>query len=231
MRLFRQLALGFVIAASASLSGCAAESEDTDADSSEEALSNRVLKVAECGIKSPNRSKVAGVYDAALTGCLVARGNESGPAMIERAMALIGKPAEIGAATHKDGSKMFSSFKASAAQGSLAGGGSLVYDAKIGLDIVGPFDAKGTLRFTAQGTPDGGVTLRVTNTTTIGALGINPLEPGGLTFVVALSPAQNGVVVTGSVNVTLVSNKDSVGQVSSVAPEIVGWMKGKLGAQ
>jgi hypothetical protein len=71
----------------------------------------------------------------------------------------------------------------------------------------------------------------VTNTTSIGALGVNPVQAGGIEFIVRFTPAQNGVVITGSVKVTLVSQKDSVGQVSSVAPEIVSWLKGKLGAQ
>jgi len=228
-RLLRQLVLGIALA-STSLAGCAAQTDDEESAAAD-ALSLRELKVSECKVAAVNRSQTPGVFDAALSGCLVARGTETGAAMIERAVAIIGDANEIGGATHPNGSKMFSSFKPAAAQGSLANGGSLTYDAKIGLDIKGPFDAKGTLRFSAQRTAAGGVTLTITNTTGIGALGIKPVEAGGLVFVLTLSPAQNGVVVTGSVNVTLVSQKDQVGAVSSVAPEIVGWLKGKLGAQ
>lgn len=45
--------------------------------------------------------------------------------------------------------------------------------------------------------------------------------------------AMNGVVVTGSIKVTLdsYSYKESVGQISSIAPEIVTWIKGELDAQ
>ena len=230
-RLLRRLALGVALASLTSVVGCAAETEDPEAAAADEALTGRVLKAGECAVTAPNRSHVAGVYDAALNGCFIARGNETGDAMIGRAIAILTNPSEIGGATHPGGTKMFASFKANAPQGTLAGGGTFVYDARVGLDIVGPFDAKGTLRFSTQGTATGGVLLVVTNTTSIGALGVNPVQANGLEFIVRFTPAQNGVVITGSVKVTLVSQKDSVGQVSMVAPEIVSWLSGKLGAR
>jgi hypothetical protein len=227
------LVLGFAVASAGSLIGCAGETtDDESSEASEDAIVSRVLQPSECGaIRTVNSSRVAGVFDAPLNGCFLARGNETGAAMIERAVAIITNGSEIGGATNRRGQKMFSSFRASAPSGSIANGGTLAYDAKIGLDIVGPFDAKGTLRFSSQRTSTGGVELRVTNTTKIGALGINPIDANGLVFVVRFTPAQNGVVVTGSVKVTLVSHKDSVNEVSSVAPDIVSWLKGKLGAR
>ena len=229
MRLTRYAVLAFTLVSASTLAGCAGETDGEGVDSSEDALT-RVLVASECGVKAPNRSRTAGVYDASLSGCFITRGNDTSAAMLNRAIGIITNPADIGSATHPNNTKMFSSFKPTAPAGSLANGGTLSYDAKIGLDIVGPFDAKGTLRFTAQRTTEG-VTLRVFNTTNVGAIGVNPLQPNGLQFVVTLTPAQNGLVITGSVNVTLVSQKDSVGSVSSVAPEIVSWLKGKLGAQ
>jgi hypothetical protein len=223
--------LGIALASLTMLSGCASETDD-ETGAADEALSGRVLQPSECAtVKTPNQSKVAGVFDAPLSACFIAKGNESGTAMVDRAIAIITNPSKIGGATHPGGSKMFQSFKAGAPSGSLEAAGTLTYDAKVGLDIVGPFDAKGTLRFTAQRTGPDAVTLRVTNTTNIGAIGINPLQPNGLQFVVTLTPVQNGMVVTGSVKVTLVSQKDSVNEVSSVAPEIVKWLKGELGAR
>ncbi len=230
-RLFRRLAAVLALASLATVVGCASETEEGDAEAADEALTGRVLVPGECAVTAPNRSRVAGVFDATLSGCFIARGDETGDAMIARAVAVMTSPAQIGAATHPNGTKMFASFKPSATSGSLAGGGTLAYDAKVGLDITGPFDAKGTLRFTSQSTPAGGVEMRITNTTSIGALGVNPVQANGLQFVVRLTPAQNGVVVTGSVKVTLVSQKDQVGAVSSVAPEIVSWLSGKLGAR
>ncbi len=230
-RLLRQLAVCLSMASVSVIAGCAGETEDADENSSEDALTNRVLKVGECAVTTPNHSTVAGVYDAPLSGCFVARGNESGIQMIDRAIAIVTNPKEIGSATHPDGSKMFESYEPGSTRGTLADGDSLSFDAKIGLDIVGPFDAKGTLRFASTRSAAGGITLRVTNTTKIGALGIAPVQPNGLEFVVTLTPAVNGVVVSGTVKVTLVSQKDSDGSVSIVAPEIVGWLKGKLGAQ
>src|SRR4051794_13147679 len=115
MRLLRLLALGISIASVATLSGCAGETDEETA-AGDEALSGRVLQPSECPVKAPNSSKVPGVFDAKLSGCFIARGNESGAAMIDRAAAIIANPAEIGAATHHDGSKMFTSFKPSAPQ-------------------------------------------------------------------------------------------------------------------
>jgi hypothetical protein len=229
-RLLRQLVLAAAVASVTSLVGCVGEIEEDEASGSE-ALSGRVLRASECPIRARNQSDVAGVFEAPLSGCFLARDGESGDAMIARAIQIISNPSEIGSATYPDGTKMFASFRPGDVEGSLDAGDSLSYDARIGLDIVGPIDARGSLNFTSHRTAAGGISLRVTNTTNIGALGINPLRRNGLEFVLTLDPAQNGVIVTGSVSVTLVSQKDSVNQVSAIAPSIVSWLKKKLDAR
>ncbi len=226
----RRIFYPVLMASLLSLTGCAGDlDEDDETAESADALQERVLRPSECEIRAPNRSRVEGVYDATLSGCLIARPNETGAQLVERAVALVVKPELVGSARRANGDRMFASFKA--APPTLAGRGMVAYDARVGIDILGPFDAKGTLRFDARRTPEGGLTLRVTNTTTVGALGINPLQPNGLEFVLTLVPARNGVIVRGSVQVQLVSHKSSVNGISALAPDIVVWLKGQLGAR
>lgn len=230
LRFTRIAASVFGFVCMTSLVGCAGETDEEDAEGSDAALTAATtLRAQDCRtISTPNQSRTAGVFDAPLTGCFVARNGETGAQMLSRAIKLVTTPDTIGAATHPDGSKLFASFKPTAPQ---SGPGHVWYDAKASFDIDGPLDAKGTLHFDAVHRADGSLTVTVTNTSSIGALFVNPIKANGLAFVLKLTPAANGVVVSGSVKVTLDSYKNQVGNVSSLAPEIVGWMKKQLGAQ
>jgi hypothetical protein len=224
---FRRFAVVIAIAQACALSGCASDDQD-DTDDSSDAM--RVLRPAECAIKTKNTSSTVGVFESPISGCILGRNNVTGAAMLDRAAEIVSNPSVIGAATNRSGEKMFASFKAGAVQGRLAPGSILFFDAKVSIETTGP-NAGGTLRFAATRFADGSMALHITNTTAIGAFGFNAIEPNGIDFMLRFSPAQNGVVVGGSVKVVLVKYRDQAGNVSNLAPDIVNWLQTKLNEQ
>lgn len=213
------------------LMGCAAPSDDELAEDGTSAYSaDRVLGEGECkSVTLTNRSTAAGTFEGPLSGCVVGGAGESGKALTTRAAALMGDLRRLADMRRPNGSAMWRSFEPSGVTGSLASaGGTLAFDAKIGIDITGPFDAKGTVSFAIARTADGRLTLRIRNKTAIGAAGAAVIEPGKLRIDIELTPAKNGIVVTGTVAVTLAKSQSYAGSVSSLGPQIVQWLDREL---
>jgi len=211
------------------LAGCAADTEDDDTDESVDAVTGQ-LRADRCGrFPVANRSREEGVFDGAFNGCLLARPNETGAQLVQRAVSVMVDPAKIGSARRQNGDEMFASFKPTAVQG--VGSPRASFDAKVGFDIRGPFDAKGTLRFVGERTPGSGAQMRVTNTTAIGALGVNPIPENGIDFTIRFEPAPNGVIVRGTVKVRMTSYREQVGNISSIAPDLIQFVRRQINAQ
>jgi hypothetical protein len=211
--------------------GCvAAASDDSDSTEGAATAAPRVLDAEDCArVKLPNQSTEAGTFAGPLTGCVGGKAGDSGSAMMARGFAIAGKPESFASVTDRNGKKMFHAFEPERIQGSLAAG-RLTFDAKVAIDILGPFDAKGVATFTVEKV-GANLSLTITNRTAIGAAGADVIAPNGLNIKLVLAPAQNGVEVTGSVRVTLLKFQSYAGNVSRIGPQIVEWLDRELRAR
>jgi hypothetical protein len=216
--------------AAAALMACTSVPDEDDAEDTQSAVSSdRVLTEAECKqVSLANRATAPGTFQGALDGCVLGRGGETGDALAERALAIVGDPRRLADMRKVNGTKMWTKFEPSGTVGSVNPGNRLAFDASLGIDIAGPFDAKGTVSFLVERRQNGNIALTIQNRTGIGAAGATVIEPGKLRIALEVVPARNGIVIKGSVDVTLARFQSHSGSVSNLGPQIVQWLDREL---